>query len=71
MPSSAADKSIMTLGDAADDLELTERTIYRQAGTKQIPAFKAGESRRLSRADFINSWFKQQSTTFGQPKAKA
>lgn len=44
MPSSATDNSIMTLRNAADDLKLTERTIYRQAGAKQIPAFKVGGS---------------------------
>lgn len=61
MPSSAPDNSIVTLGDAADDLKVTERTIYRQAGAKQIPAFKVGGSWRFSKAD-IDGWIKDQSS---------
>jgi hypothetical protein len=38
MPSSAADNAIMTIGEVADYLKVTERTIYRLAGAKQIPA---------------------------------
>ena len=38
MPSSAADNAIMTIGEVADYLKVTERTIYRRAGAKQIPA---------------------------------
>ncbi len=32
----------MTIGEVADYLKVTERTIYRLAGAKQIPAFKVG-----------------------------
>jgi hypothetical protein len=39
MPSSPADNATMAIGEAAD-LKVTERTIYRLAGAKQIPAFK-------------------------------
>lgn len=38
MPSSPADNAIMTIGEVADYLKVTERTIYRLAGAKQIPA---------------------------------
>ncbi len=51
MPSSPADKAIMTIGEVADYLEVTERTIYRLAGAKQIPAFKVGRSWRFSSLD--------------------
>ena len=68
MPSSTADNSIMTIGEVADYLKVTERTIYRLAGAKQIPAFKVGGSWRFSKMD-IDGWIKQQSSTADQPKA--
>jgi excisionase family DNA binding protein len=43
MPSSPAENAIMTIGEVADYLKVTERTIYRLEGAKQIPAFKVGE----------------------------
>jgi excisionase family DNA binding protein len=61
MPSSAADNAIMTIGEVADYLKVTERTIYRLAGAKQIPAFKVGGSWRFSKAD-IDGWISRQST---------
>jgi len=60
MPSSAADNAIMTIGEVADYLKVTERTIYRLAGAKQIPAFKVGGSWRFSRID-IDRWIREQS----------
>jgi excisionase family DNA binding protein len=60
MPSSPADNAIMTIGEVADYLKVTERTIYRLAGAKQIPAFKVGGSWRFSKAD-IDGWIKRQS----------
>ena len=59
MPSSAADNAIMTIGEVADYLKVTERTIYRLAGAKKIPAFKVGGSWRFPRAD-IDTWISQQ-----------
>ena len=41
-PRRPADNAIMTIGEVADYLKVTERTIYRLAGAKQIPAFKVG-----------------------------
>jgi excisionase family DNA binding protein len=70
IPSSPADNAIMTIGEVADYLKVTERTIYRLAGAKQIPAFKVGGSWRFSKAD-IDGWIRQQSLTADQPKAKA
>jgi excisionase family DNA binding protein len=60
MSSSPAENAIMTIGEVADYLKVTERTIYRLAGAKQIPAFKVGGSWRFSRVD-IDSWIKEQS----------
>jgi excisionase family DNA binding protein len=59
MPSSAADNAIMTIGEVADYLKVTERTIYRLAGAKQVPAFKVGGSWRFSKAD-IDAWIRDQ-----------
>jgi excisionase family DNA binding protein len=59
MPSSPAENAIMTIGEVADYLKVTERTIYRLAGAKKIPAFKVGGSWRFPRAD-IDTWIRQQ-----------
>ena len=60
MPTSAAENAILTIGEVADYLKVTERTIYRLAGAKQIPAFKVGGSWRFSKSD-IDAWIKKQS----------
>ncbi len=62
MPSSPADNAIMIIGEVADYLKVTERTIYRLAGAKQIPAFKVGGSWRFSKTD-IDRWIRKQSST--------
>ena len=56
----------MTIGEVADHLKVTERTIYRLAGAKQIPAFKVGGSWRFSKAD-IDVWIKKQSSKGLEP----
>ena len=65
MPSSTADNAIMTIGEVADYLKVTERTIYRLAGAKQIPAFKVGGSWRFSKAD-IDIWISRQSNSLDE-----
>jgi excisionase family DNA binding protein len=45
----------MTSGEVANCAELTERTICRLAGAKQIPAFKVGGIWRFRTAD-IERW---------------
>ena len=60
MSNSTTEGEILTIREVADYLKVTERTIYRLAAAKQIPAFKVGGSWRFSRAD-IDSWIKQQS----------
>ena len=57
---SASEGEILTIKQVADYLKVTERTIYRLAAAKKIPAFKVGGMWRFSRAD-IDSWIKQQS----------
>jgi excisionase family DNA binding protein len=59
MPSSTADNAIMNIGEVADYLKVTERTIYRLAAAKKVPAFKVGGSWRFSRTD-IEGWIAAQ-----------
>lgn len=60
MPSIPNGGTILTIKQVADYLQVTERTIYRLAGAKKIPAFKVGGTWRFSKAD-IDAWIKQQS----------
>jgi excisionase family DNA binding protein len=68
MPTNSIEGEILTITEVADYLKVTERTIYRLAGAKKIPAFKVGGMWRFSRAD-IEAWIKQQS--IGKPEHAA
>lgn len=59
MPSPAS--GILTIPEIAKYLKVTEKTIYKLAGAKKIPAFKVGGSWRFSRVH-IDQWIQQQST---------
>jgi excisionase family DNA binding protein len=61
---------VLTLAEVAAYLKVTERTIYRLAGAKKIPAFKVGGVWRFSRAD-IDKWIQQQTgdALNGEPDA--
>lgn len=58
MPTSNDDE-FLTIKQVAELLKVTERTIYRLAAAKQIPAFKVGGTWRFSRAE-INQWIQRQ-----------
>lgn len=60
MPISTQEGEILTIKQVAEFLKVTDRTIYKLAAAKKIPAFKVGGTWRFSRAD-IDSWIKQQS----------
>lgn len=60
MSTGTSEAEILTIKQVADYLKVTERTIYRLAAAKKIPAFKVGGTWRFSGAD-IASWIKQQS----------
>lgn len=60
MPRSLSGTEILTIKELSNYLKVTERTIYRLAATKKIPAFKVGGSWRFSLVD-IDCWIKQQS----------
>lgn len=59
MPSGADEGEILTLKQVADFLKVTERTIYRLAAAKKIPAFKVGGTWRFSSTE-INQWIQRQ-----------
>jgi len=60
MPAANTEGEILTIKEVAGYLKVTERTIYRLAGAKKIPAFKVGGTWRFSRAD-IDEWIRRQS----------
>jgi len=57
---SLPENAIMTIGEYDCYLKDPERTIYRLAGVKQIPAYKVGGGWRLSKND-IDFWIGEQS----------
>lgn len=50
---------ILTITEVAAYLKVAERTLYRLAAAKKIPAFKVGGTWRFPRAD-IDQWIKRQ-----------
>jgi excisionase family DNA binding protein len=64
MPTGASGGEILTIKQVADYLKLTERTIYRLAATKKVPAFNVGGTWRFSGAD-LEMWIKQQAMPSG------
>lgn len=60
MPKNTSDSEILTIKEVAKYLKVTERTIYRLAAAKKIPAFKVGGTWRFRTAD-IDSWIVAQS----------
>ncbi|QXR35341.1 helix-turn-helix domain-containing protein [Alcaligenes aquatilis] len=58
MPTSNDDE-FLSIKQVAELLKVTERTIYRLASAKQIPAFKVGGTWRFSRVE-INQWIQRQ-----------
>ena len=60
MTDSADEGEILTLRQVAEFLKVTDRTIYRLAAAKKIPAFKVGGTWRFSKAE-ITEWIQQQS----------
>lgn len=52
---------ILTIKEVADYLKVNERTIYRLAASKKIPAFKVGNAWRF-RLSEIDEWISEQSS---------
>ncbi|WP_419582615.1 methylation-associated defense system helix-turn-helix domain-containing protein MAD1 [Thiolapillus sp.] len=51
---------ILTIKEVAEYLKVNERTVYRLASGKKIPAFKVGNAWRF-RKDEVDQWIKDQS----------
>lgn len=50
---------ILTIKEVAEYLRLVEKTVYRLASERKIPAFKVGGSWRFKKAE-IDKWIEQQ-----------
>jgi excisionase family DNA binding protein len=61
--------SILTIPEIAKYLKVTERTIYKLAAARKIPAFKVGGSWRFSMPD-IDRWITKQSATTHRSRLK-
>ena len=55
---------ILTVKEVADFLKVNERTIYRLASFKKIPAFKVGNAWRFKKVD-IETWILSQTKDGG------
>ncbi len=53
---------ILTIRDLAKYLKINERTVYKLAQERKIPAFKIGGSWRFMRA-MIDDWIKNQASS--------
>ena len=60
MTQNTSSEGVLTLAEVAAYLKVTERTIYRLAGAKKIPAFKVGGVWRFRKED-IDAWINSQS----------
>lgn len=56
---------ILTVKQVAEYLKVNERTVYRMATAKTIPAFKVGTSWRFKQLE-IEQWIKEQHNQAGQ-----
>jgi excisionase family DNA binding protein len=64
MATRSPETNILIIKDVADYLKVTERTIYRLAAAKKIPALKVGGTWRFSKTD-IDDWIRRQSVYAG------
>ncbi len=60
MPKNTSESGILTINEVAEYLKVTERTVYRLAAAKKIPAFKVGGKWRF-RSTGIGGWIANQS----------
>jgi excisionase family DNA binding protein len=59
LPMAKPTSDILTITEVAEYLKVAERTLYRLAAARKVPAFKVGGTWRFSRAD-IDKWIKQR-----------
>ena len=58
---------ILTIPEVADYLRITEKTAYRLASERKLPAFKVGGSWRFRKGE-IDAWIENQGTQKGKRK---
>lgn len=58
-PMAEQTQEILTISEVAEYLKVAERTIYRLAAARKIPAFKVGGTWRFAKAD-IEKWIREQ-----------
>lgn len=61
MSINTSEGDILTIKQVAEYLKVTDRTIYKLAAAKKLPAFKVGGAWRFSRAN-IDHWIAQQAS---------
>lgn len=61
MPTSPVDGSVLTIKEVAAYLKVNERTVYRLAAARKLPAFKVGGTWRFLKAD-IEGWIRSQTS---------
>jgi excisionase family DNA binding protein len=66
MTQNTPSEGVRTLAEVAAYLKVTERTIYRLAGAKKIPAFKVGGVWRFRKTDIDASINSQSLDTDGR-----
>ena len=59
---------ILTVKEVAEYLKVNDRTVYRMAAAKKIPAFKVGTSWRFKQAE-IDKWIEEQHNQSGNGDA--
>ena len=60
---------ILTIPEVADYLRITEKTAYRLASERKLPAFKVGGSWRFRKSE-IDAWIEAQKTDLTDEKKK-
>lgn len=56
------EREILTIREAADYLQVNERTLYRLANKGGVPAFRVASAWRFRKRD-IDNWITEQSQT--------
>ena len=65
-----AEKTVLTIKDVAQYLDVHTTTIYKYAQQGKIPAFKIGSDWRFHRK-FIDQWIERQMTNNGRKRTSS
>lgn len=67
MTTPTMNEQIMTIKEVADYLKVHERTVYRLAKKREIPAFKVSNAWRFRKSD-IDGWIDKQAISGAEQK---